>query len=325
MRETRTRRSTALPARLATLALCGVLLGTSGCGGTQAPPGTPQPGTTQPGTTQAGTPPAGADPIDTGLHLPIEGYLLTARQIRTLGDAMHALSLSCLDRFKVARPSIPAPTTSPRPGDANITVNPRRRYGILSPGAAARYGYHFEPGTLPEQQSEPKWSKEVNLVLLGGNQPGHPDQVNGMTVPDGGCVGEAERRLEARSGTYGDGEEAALVNMRSFEATRKDPRVLAAITAWSDCMRAERHPQSDPLAAPSGGAPLPPTATPEEIAIATADIACKRRTHLALIWSQAEREYQEKAIAAKASEFAQIKADLKVQVSRAEGVLGKQS
>ena len=54
--------------RVPALVLCATLLGTSGCGG-----GEPRV-------------PVTPDPVDTGLHLPIEDYLLTGKQAKDLAD-----------------------------------------------------------------------------------------------------------------------------------------------------------------------------------------------------------------------------------------------
>lgn len=295
--------------RVAVLALCGILLGTSGCAG-----GEPS------------VPPA-SDPIDTGVRLPVEDYLLTGRQSKVLAEARISLALSCLDRFGLERPSMPRPRTSFRPENRSAVVNPDRRYGVLVPAVAARYGYHPEPGTYPDRTSlqEPKLTPTASLVLAGDqDHPEHVARVNGTTVPDDGCLGEAERRLGGRPGVYGDSRVAADLNMASFAVTRNDPHVVAAISAWSTCMREAGHPQTDPLEALDQGAPsIRPVTTAQEIAVATTDISCKRRTHLAAVWSQAERQYQEATIQVKAAEFRQIKADLEAQVLRAETVLAK--
>ena len=267
------------------------------------------------------------DPVDTGLHLPIEDYLLTGKQAKDLADARMVLALSCLDRFDIERPLIPKPRTSFRPGDTSIVVNPARRYGVLDPEVVSRYGYHPEPGTYPDltTSAEPELTRTAALVLHGDEE--HPDRrvrVHGRTVPDGGCLGEAQRRLGGRPGVYGDSSLAAELNVNSFAVTRDDPRVRAAIDAWSACMRVAGHPQTDPLEALGQGKPsVRPTATRQEIAVATADLACKRSTRLAAVWAQAEREYQEAAIRAKSDEFAQITVDLATQVSRAEAALDR--
>lgn len=305
--------------------LCGSLLGLGGCQGEQ--PDTPAPGSPAAGSPTAGSPAATPEGSAVpSVRLPVEDHLLTARQTRMLGDARTVLALSCVARLGLRPPPPPVRTFTYRPGDRSLLANTERRYGITDASVAAEYGYRPRPGTYPDSTTtdEPEMPQAVVAALTGERRgsSARNSAARDARVPADGCLGEAKRSLGGRPGVFRDSDLATRLNDASHLWSRRHPQVRAVVRDWAACMRRAGHPQTDPLDAPGPDRRFQtPRATPEEIAIALADIGCKRRTRLVEVWSGLERRYQQERIRAQAQQFAQVDRDLRTQVARAEAVL----
>lgn len=266
-----------------------------------------------------------------GHRLPIEEYMLSDRQIDELERARITLTVSCVARFGLTLPWKVSDARSGRVAGSNSSVNLSRRYGITDPAVAARLGYRVPPdsstSTLPPP--EPELPASMELVLTGGN-PGTTGTSRAVTyrgrrVPDGGCMGDAVRRLGVWSGGVGDAELADRVNQESLDRARGEPATAKAIRAWSACMRIAGHDYADPFQAPGPRLEKTGTVTREEVVVATADINCKRRTNLVGYWFTAEQAFQQLTIGDHATEFERIRRDLRTMVGRARAVLAGQA
>lgn len=264
-------------------------------------------------------------------HLPIEEYMLSDRQIEELERARIALTVSCVARFGL---NLPWKVSDARPGraaDNSSSVNLSRRYGITDPAVAARFGYRLPPDSSTSTLSppEPELPAPMELVLTGGKPgtTGTPRAVTyrGRRVPDGGCMGDAVRRLGVRSGGVGDADLTNRVNQESLDRARGEPATAKAIQAWSACMRTAGHDYADPFQTPGPRLEKTSTATRAEIAVAKADISCKRQTNLVGYWFTAEQAYQQLTIGEHATEFERIRRDLRTTVGRARAVLAGQA
>jgi hypothetical protein len=264
-------------------------------------------------------------------RLPIERYLLTARQYGEVVQAQQVLASRCVARYGLTFAPPSSSGGQAGTGDGNDTpANTVRRYGIADPVAAARYGYHLPDSERPKPgDGEPKQPAPVLLVLTGtadGNSdPRSPaaqaTSYRGRRVPAGGCLAEAARQLGSRSGALDDAQLAREVNDSSFERTMSQPDAARAIRSWSACMKAAGYGYADPTQPPGTRLMEMGKASAEELAIATADVTCKRRTNLVGYWFTAEQGYQEAAVQQHAAEFAQIQAELQAMIKRAHEVL----
>jgi hypothetical protein len=262
------------------------------------------------------------------LVLPIEPYLFTDRQVGRLFRAKAILTESCMRRFGQ---SWPAPTGPiPETGTLN-PANTAHRYGITDAAKAARYGYHPVPGTMPPQVKKkkapgPPPAPETVLVLSGLNEDGTPAGADsrGRRLPAGGCQGEATTALSGDPQKLGNRELVGEINIGSYRDSQRDPRVVAVFRAWSQCMRRQNsdYTYADPTRAPGKDPKFnSPTAHPAELALASADVACKRRTNVVGVWSSVDAAYQQRAMADQQRELAAVKKDIRTQLANAERVL----
>ncbi|MFE3476530.1 hypothetical protein ACFXOI_33860 [Streptomyces bacillaris] len=183
-----------------------------------------------------------------------------------------------------------------------------RRYGISDMEQAKKYGYRL-PNNAPAPW-EPKPGLETTIFTGSG-----PEIVDGALdnkrIPAGGCRGETAAKFPAPRTPEADELDASI-----FEQARSDRGVVAAVGAWSSCMKKAGFERSHPLE--DLGA-FVSSATPgdEEIAQAVTDVRCKEETRLVEIWSTEESARQEYAIKLGSSKLTKEKALKDSNVSKA--------
>jgi hypothetical protein len=249
------------------------------------------------------------------LRLPLDAYLPSTSDVGRIVRAQGVLTLACMRKFgfdyqPAEKPAQPAPP----PGHA-------RRYGITDASLAAAYGYGL-PRTEGEATSGRQSSRTPDpvevAVLLGRGQRSYA----GKPVPDGGCLGEARRTIEAAGPDLADPHLAQQLAVESFDRSRQDSRVRAVFAAWSACMRAEGYDYGDPLDPPADPT-LGERRTREAIDTALADIRCKVETNLVGVWFAVESVYQRRSVEANHEALETIKESNVAQLRQAADVLGR--
>ncbi|MFJ4739570.1 hypothetical protein [Streptomyces sp. NPDC088775] len=310
------RRRTAGIALLSAVALAAPLL-VSGCGGgpPRTPPGRPPVTTPTPATT-------------VGLRLPLNAYLPTPGEQATGEYLVYRVEQHCMRgygfRYLPRLSSEYIGTTV-----ATWREYESRRYGISERTIAARRGYHLadQPSTTRAPQTATTLSVPEREALSGRAPDGRKltTPVRNKVVPDGGCTGLAERAV------YGDrAAEAqrgydlvARLRGEAFERSRSDPRVAAVNGKWSSCMRGKGFTYRAPDAAIEDPRWNLLSAGPNraEVAVATADIACKLRTNLLGVNFAVEAEYENAAIAAHSQELTEVRAHKAAEAERLPGLM----
>ncbi|MEU0004540.1 hypothetical protein ABZ079_09620 [Streptomyces sp. NPDC006314] len=126
-------------------------------------------------------------------------------------------------------------------------------YGVDDPDQAAEHGYH---NRNQEGSSQPQeWPADQYVALTGTFDSGDSHSAHGHPVPEGGCLGQATRRI------YGPPPKATKVNgvkltgyyslplelwYEAHKAARKDPAWKKADRAWSACMKEKGFHYPDP-------------------------------------------------------------------------------
>ncbi|MFD5749482.1 hypothetical protein [Streptomyces sp. NPDC127033] len=233
------------------------------------------------------------------LRLPIEKYLFSDSEAKTIRRAKIILLQNCMRSFNVSYDfGTPAPDLGPR-------SLMDRRYGVTDALMAQAHGYHLgarDPRTHIVTPPAPP-AGEALTVLTGSPRPAEdgknshhaptsaPLKVNGKIVSPRGCAGEADAKL-AKKDAAESGDLAQDLNGQSFIAAKKDARVLEVFHSWSKCMKGKGYSYPDPLAAMDdrkfrGSKPIP-----EELKVAPADIECKKQTNLVSVWFTVETSLQ---------------------------------
>jgi hypothetical protein len=283
------------PARttpIATAALLAVLVTTAGCSASTTGPARAAVPSAAPQEPTIGAVPQLATTV--GKTLPIEAYLFTEEQRRQLDSARDVLAVQCMKKFGIAYTPV-AESASSRSQTAH-------RYDVIDPANGYRSS---DPRTPP---ATPNLTPEQATVLTG-SLPGKPaGTYQGSAVPAGGCNGEAARQLTSNGGSLTDSELAVNINFDNYRRSMTDDRLRAVFQTWSDCMKAKGFAYATPADAMRDKRWLTgATASPEEIATATADSACRQQTNVVGTWFAVESADEAQAIKDHLPELTQIR------------------
>ncbi|WP_261570585.1 hypothetical protein [Frankia gtarii] len=278
----------------------------SGCG---------SPRSVAPAAVSAASPPVVLD--GAALRLPLDRYLLGPRESASVAQAYRALLDQCTRRFGLPDPRL-------RAVDAALpaTLN-ERRYGITDAALAATAGYRVSKprpvssSPMPAESTTPPDPR--TLDILTGR---HSGAVDGRPIPDGGCSGEAKRRLNAGApgGPDLDPDLAQRLSQTSYFASGRDRRVQDVQRAWSACMRTHGLRYSSPLAAAADPRFRTGPVSATETAVAATDIACKKKTNLVGVWFSVESELQRPGLAANRKTLEKIRQTSQIQLKVARGL-----
>jgi hypothetical protein len=262
---------------------------------------------------------AGEPAIATRLHvpdlrtftLPLDSYRVTLADSRDMDRAKRVLVNACLRRFGFGY-------QLPPPSGHSPIVGYERRYGLADEETAKTRGYH-----VPDQPKDPA-DKEppaaVSAVIRGTGQSSY----NGVSVPDGGCSGEAQRKLAEGTTQVRDERLADNLSLENFQRTWADGRVRAANGGWSACMKQSGYDYTDPMKAIDDPAFQTPTAGQRETGVAVADVRCKKATNFIDLIASVETAYQQRAVQTNADALAVIKRNIGIRERNATAILAAQ-
>lgn len=229
-----------------------------------------------------------------GLTLPLERYMQSYEQRVLIDQAVRDQQTACMAGFGFAFRPPPAGTTPP-PNDND--ANMERRYGITDRAVAERHGYGLAKEEPPASSSSQKLNEDATRVLSGvtgkeSGKPSAPSSYKGRDIPQGGCAGAALRKTGA------EGLDFSLVSRLNYESltrSQKASEVKAALKAWSRCMDGKGYEVAIPFEAihlTNGER----SGSEKAVAVALADIDCKRSTGLVPIWFRADSGIQREQI-----------------------------
>jgi hypothetical protein len=223
---------------------------------------------------QQNLPPVGAEVRDLGV--PFDEYELSRVELQTVEYAEDLLTRDCMRRLGMDWKMLPPPVIQD-PDPLN-----RRRYGLIEPEIATRFGYHLPPSPPELTARESVWAQRDRLP---------PAQRRAAYGDDnkGGCRAEARGHLRK---DIPDIDQSRLYDfsVEAFKASLADPEVVNVFGNWSACMRVQGFRYSDPLS-PFGDAAWMESSRPsaQEIVVAEADVRCKQETELVSVWSGVEK------------------------------------
>ncbi|MFJ9943611.1 hypothetical protein [Streptomyces erythrochromogenes] len=238
--------------------------------------------------------------------LPVSAYFFTPEQQAVIDTAISALASDCMKRFGFDRPA--------KKVEPVKMVD--RRYGVVSEKIAIEYGYHVIPsaaGDVHADGTAPSGSKlppEAYMVYGGkGGTENAGRSYQGQDVPEGGCKGEATRRLgldkmqDPAKGNVG----LLGINFSSFGKAQNMSEFTKAQDEWIACMKKEGHQYTAFLQPAENYASQGSFASPEEKAVAKVDVRCKQEVKLDTVLLRLETQIQTDYIEQNAAGFAEIK------------------
>lgn len=247
-----------------------------------------------------------------GLELPLEAYLPSYADQVTVDTALRTLEKRCMAEYGLTV-DLPRPGANPPPYSNAIGIE--RRYGITDRAQAEKYGYgvpkeqtrSLESGeeklsgievevltghTKPDL-SPPKGAEGDGSYVSGPNTKPARAEYRGRKLREGGCAGEAKRRLGVNE------EDAGLVERlasTSLSESRSAKPVGKALKDWSACMKKRGRAAADPYRAMEQAYAKGDGTTQDAIELALDDIDCKERTRLVEVWSAQESKVQKRLI-----------------------------
>lgn len=257
-------------------------------------------------------------------QLPMDAYEYTPEQNAHLQAAIYTLVNGCMRQlgYSAAYPT-------------HLNASPPRnafRYGPVT-DAQADHGYRWmleqagSDGAGGVAPTPAEYAALLGRTAEGGNSKGG----SGETVPAGGCLGAAYRRLDSDGGLVDLPPLVREISDDSYALSQTAPQVRSAFHAWSTCMAKAGYDYGDPTApgrdtglvgaAQTGTSPIPPPSA-REVAVARADVACKREGDLVSIWSSVERAMQDDAIAKHARELEPVPQEITRSMRNVSSVLG---
>lgn len=247
--------------------------------------------------------------------LPIEGYLPSDSERKQVSQARKTVAGDCMKRFGLTwQPAQDLPRLGPK-----TLVD--WRYGIHDMALAQERGY--KPAAA-EQEAYDRAAKVGALDRASNTGPqarvlqGGVKEVGGRSVPEGGCLGEAERKVSADAF---DTTVAQTLSNEAFAESQQSPEVMKAFKTWSSCMKASGFAYERPLDASDDPRFGTQEVTPLEIRTATADITCRDRSDVAKVWFDAEVAIQRDRIEAQAERLNKERESLDDAVKKAADVV----
>ncbi|RSM90514.1 hypothetical protein DMH04_03350 [Kibdelosporangium aridum] len=237
------------------------------------------------------------------LAMPFDAYNFSPAEVMTLTVAEDLLTRDCM------RGKGHGWELLPRAVESDIEPPHRRRYGVIEPQIADKYGYHSAPDrpTVAARKAKQLARAKQTADLRGA-------------VKD--CGAQAEAVLSAGTPDVDAGRFDALIR-KSFEDSQRLPEVTEVFRAWSACMSGEGFTYPDPLTAITDEKWSTPTPTPQEIRAAQADVRCKAKTNLVAVWAAAETRVQNDAIAANPNDFHGLRAGKTGRLEAAKQVIAR--
>jgi hypothetical protein len=245
---------------------------------------------------------------------PLDPYRVALENQLNASKAELVLAYRCLRGFGFDRQP-PTATENPPPRNAGL-------FGIVDEQMAQVRGYH--PAAEPKDRDKERQAGELppaaRAVMMGQGQSSY----QGKPVPEGGCIGEARRKIAEGAPNIKEPRLADNLAIEAYDRSKQDSRVVKVYAEWSACMKQAGFDYADPWKALNDPAFVTPEPTQKEITVATADARCKSRTNLLNVHATVLTAYEQRAVERNAEALSQIKQSYEIQEKNAAAVLAGQ-
>ncbi|MGH3717348.1 MAG: hypothetical protein ACRDRI_00610 [Pseudonocardiaceae bacterium] len=245
------------------------------------------------------------------LVLPLDPYRRLSGNLQASTKAEQLLLSHCLKRFGFDVPPQISPSAQPS-GNAQL-------YGIVDTQSAESRGYHGPTHNVGEQPQADPYSPAAHAVIIGEGQRSY----GGQQVPEGGCLGEAERTLAEGAPTVEDPILADRLANESWLRSQQDSRVLKVFAEWSTCMKRAGFDYVNPRKANNDPEFVSGEPTSKEIAVAVADVRCRNQVNLRNVWATVHAAYERRALERHAAALAVMKKNIETREKNAAAVLAR--
>lgn len=268
------------------------------------------------------------------LNSPLQQFRLRPSEYALITYARGVLIDRCMRRAGFRYPLGPW-TDALRTTLINERIALSRIYGITDPAAASAYGYGFPPADDPSPSTGVERAHDTRYRLALHGPSATPEPSNGKAPRVAGCAGEADQILENDDPTrsvYGLGHTLWIESMSGLSSTRE---YRLAINQWSACMREQGFRVTDPVEDEGairaaldsryerGDTALTAEPEPEEVALALADVTCKRSSRMVRKLDQIAGRMAREVITRRRADLAAERDRLVRQLTKARRVLNE--
>ncbi|MCX2948438.1 hypothetical protein [Lentzea sp. NEAU-D7] len=261
-------------------------------------------------------PPLGALPVinvDADVTFPLDGYLISPESRAAVRKSQDLLVQKCLRRFGF---EMELPEREPEHVRSRVI-------GVVDDAEVSKHGYS-DPETLASvrkaeelRKQQKPWPQDMVAVLDGKG-------AKKEGVPSGGCMGESQRVLGISVKSQEKaGDENFVIGLSRDSTTfaEADSRLKDAWGKWSACMKQAGYDYADPWGPNSEKKFGGDDASPEEIATARADVACRKKHDVNAIWVAVRTAYQHRLIVDNAELLTKHQTRVDEQVRKAKEIL----
>lgn len=251
--------------------------------------------------------------IDADVKFPLDGYLISPERRAIVRKSQDLLVQKCLRRlgFEMELP------------EREVEHVQSRVIGVVDDAEVSKYGYS-DPETLEAvrkaeelRKRQKPWPQDMIDALNGKT-------ASKGSAPTGGCMGESQRALDIpvkSERKAGDENFVIGLSRDSTTLTEADSRLKAAWGKWSSCMKQAGYNYADPWGPNSEKKFGGDDASPEEIATARADVACRKKHDVNSIWVTVRTAYQNRLIVDNADALKDHQTRVDEQVRKAKEIL----
>lgn len=275
---------------------------------------------------QSAPPPIGSIPhieTPTQIERPIFPYTVTAAQATTIENAVRIGTESCMKGFGFSL-DLPAPPDN----NAFVLQGLYRSfdYGFFDPASDPSKGYDTAAATQQLDFGILNRMPTDERAVLEGTQPNGRPLVtfHGMPVPTHGC---GQAGLDAVGGKVPTPQDPRALPDNGPVIPAADPRIISVDKQWSDCMQRKGFHYTSPWDAYTDARWRQTTTSPsaphsvQEIATATADLACKQSVNLVGIAVAVESAYDQQYIASHRATLQHFKQGVDLQMRQASAFI----
>ncbi|MDX8049351.1 hypothetical protein SK571_08160 [Lentzea sp. BCCO 10_0798] len=251
--------------------------------------------------------------VDADVTFPLDGYLISPESRAAVRKSQDLLVQKCLRRFGF---EMELPEREPEQVRSRVI-------GVVDDAEVSKHGYS-DPETLASvrraeelRKQQKPWSQDMVAVLNGKG-------AKNEGVPSGGCMGESQRALGISVKSQEKaGDENFVIGLSRDSTTfaEADSRLKDAWGKWSACMKQAGYDYADPWGPNNEKKFGGDDASPEEIATARADVACRKKHDVNAIWVAVRTAYQNRLIVDNAEVLKKHQTRVDEQVRKAKEIL----
>jgi hypothetical protein len=253
--------------------------------------------------------------------MPLDAFKTAMSDIRIIDTARDTAAAACMTSLGFSQWSADSYGTSSPTNYAEADF-----YEYIDPAQAAEAGYPSRTNAAEEADTSmpSKIMHQPTKDEIAALEGRVAKTVTGRTVPSGGCLGEATRKLNGNAASRLPADPRGLA-VDARIAANQDSRVKRAVSTWRECMLRHNLTYDMPILARMDqrwvsrktGEP----ATPEEKEVAKLDATCQKAAQIVAIYKTIRAAHEQRLLDANKEKLIAAQGVFKAWVKNAQGIL----